>query len=572
MFDSKKENLFNANENREKKTSVIENPFIREGMKNSARTKSGNYAEKYSTTGNDFIDQFGKLSEYKKQRSFSEISKDMSVLWAKDKELAVKLTFFMRTITRKVSLFDGTKTNTVQRGGGLKHESIMRMLWIYQKNHNIFWKNIPLFISIGSWKDIFQMLSYDLQFHGWDGRVLEWNEIFELIASGLENQNTSDLVKKYLPQIKSNKSCTTVESQANNMIGKWIANKLFGSNDKASYVNYRKLKTSGDAHTWQQLISKGKFLEIDFNTVHGRALAQLVSSKFLENQGLEKKFEKWILSKPTAKFTGFVHELFKPYAISSFGYFSKLKLKRYQEYTIQKQFDGLVETAKKNAKTDTSLIVVRDTSASMLGSAHGYEDMACESIAKSLALFFSEMLPDGKFSNSWIEFNHDAKMHNWKGETVVEKWNNDETSTIGNTNFMSVIKLFCDIKRSGVNESEFPTGILCISDGEFDPSSLNETNVESTFKALRTAGFSDDYVDNFKIVLWNLRNNYYGDRSGTKFETYGGKDKNVFYFSGYEASIIAFLTGLEHQEKEPKNAEELFYAAMDQEVLNMIII
>jgi hypothetical protein len=78
-------------------------------------------------------------------------------------------------------------------------------------------------------------------------------------------------------------------------------------------------------------------------------------------------------------------------------------------------------------------------------------------------------------------------------------------------------------------------------------------------------------VNNFKIVLWNLQSNYYGEGTGQKFETFGNV-KNVYYFSGYEASIIAFLTGVEGQKKEPKNAEELFESAMDQEIMNMIEI
>ena len=571
MFDSKKEKLFEVKN--QKSTSVNNgNAFINAGLKESAKTHSGNYALKYETTGDCFVDQFSGLSSYKQPRSFSDVSKDMSVLWEKDKELAVKLTFFMRTITRKVSLFDGTKTNTVQRGGGLKHESIMRMLWIYQKDHNIFWKNIPLFISIGSWKDIFQMLSFDLQYHGWDGRILSWDLMFELIASGLENPNTSNLVKKYLPQIRSNNKCKTVESQANNILAKWLASKLFGNDTNKTYAEYRRLKTSGTAHTWQQLISKGKFLEIDFDTVHGRALSLLVSSKFLENQNLTEKYEEWISSKPVAKFTGFVHELFGKYIINDGGYYSYMKeLKSWQIETLQKQFDGLVETAKKNAKTSTSLIVVRDTSGSMSSIANG-TNMACGDIAKSLALFFSEMLPDGRFANSWIEFSNGAKMNKWKGSNVYEKWVNDNSSYVSSTNFMAVIKLFGEIKASGVDESEFPTGILCISDGEFDISDLNKTNVETAYNNLRKYGFSESYIDNFKIVLWDLRNNYYADNKKATFETYGSDVKNVYYFSGYEASIIAFLTGVEHQESEPKNAKELFNAAMDQEIFNYLVL
>ena len=572
MFDSKKEKLFDVNETK-KVTSVKtkkDNSFLFHGRKVSAETLSGNFAKKYETTGNDFVDQFSMLSGYKAPRDFSEIDRDMSVLWSQDKRKTVLFTFFIRTITRQTQLFDGTKTADVQRGGGLKHEGIMRMLWIYKKDENVFWENLPLFVSIGSWKDIFQMLSFDIQYHGWDGRILNWNLIFTLIASGLENPKTSDLVKKYLPQIKSNNKCATVEAQANNIVAKWIASNLFGPKSNKSYLKYRKLKTSGTAHEWQQLISQKKFIEIDFNSVHGRALSLMVSSKFLENHNLIEEYDSWISSKPIAKFTGFVHELFGRYTDSDgWNGGTLINMKPWQIKTLQKQFDGLVETAKKGIKTDTSLIVVRDTSGSMSSNADG-TNMACGDVAKSLALFFSEMLPDGHFSDSWIEFSYEAKMHKWKGENVYEKWQNDKSNYIGNTDFQSVIDLFVEIKNRGVNENEFPTGILCISDGEFDSSSLNETNVETVYRKLRGAGFSESYIENFKIILWDLRNDYYGRKRKGGFETYGGDVKNVYYFSGYEASIIAFLTGVEHQEKEPKNAEELFEAAMDQEILNMI--
>ncbi len=570
MFDSKKEKLFDVQKKVTSEKKERKNSFLNTGMKKSAVTLSGNYAKKYETTGNEFIDQFGNLSNYKQPRHFTEIENDMSVLWAIDHEKAVVFTHFIRMITRITSLFNGEKTSTVQRGGGLKHEGIMRMIWLHTRNPNVFWKNIGLFISVGSWKDVFQMLSYDLQYNGWDEKVLDWDKMFNLILAGLENPNTTNLVKKYLPQIKSNNKCTTVESQANNIIGKWIASKLFDGKESISYKEYRKLKVTGEAHSWQQLISQGKFFEIDFDSVHGKALLQMVSGKFLINQNLVEKYEKWIESKPIAKFNGFVHELFNKYIDNSFYCESLVEMKPFQIKTLQKQFDNLVETAKKNAKTDTSLIVVRDTSASM-GSPGTGTKMSCYSIAKSLSLFFNEMLPDGHFSDSWIEFSNTAKIHKWKGKTIYDKWNNDISSCIGNTNFQLVIDLFVSIKNEGVDENDFPKGILCISDGEFDKGGCNDkTNFEEAFLKLRNGGFSKSFVDNFKIILWDLRNSYYGEKRTTKFETYGDDVKNVFYFSGYEASIIAFLTGVEHQKEEPKNAEELFEAAMDQEILHLI--
>lgn len=566
MFNSKKENLFG---DKSKKTSVTsKSAFIKAGLKESAKTLSGNQALKYDKTDDEFVTQFGSLAAYRALRNFDAIASDMSRLWATDPKDAVKFTIYLRMITRRTQLMNGETTEDVQRGAGLRHEAIMRMIWLHINHPEAFWNNIPLFISAGSWKDIFQMLSYDLQYNGWDKKVLDWSAFASLIMVGLENPKTSDLVKKYLPQIQVKSKCKTVEAQADTMIGKFLASKLFyDKND--SYKSYRKLKTSGSAHEWQKLISQGKFKKIDFNTVHGKALMLMVSSKFLENQKLEGQYLDWIKKQPIAKFTGYPFELFSKYATYAID---NIDQKPYQAHTINKQFETLVRTAKDGAKKDTSLIVVRDTSGSMSSQANGV-NVSCDIIAKSLALFFSEMLPAGHFADAWIEFNDKAKMHKWIGSTVVEKWNNDKSSFIGSTNFQSVIALLNEIKSTGVPESEFPTGILCISDGEFNKTSLDTTNVNAARTSLRNAGFSEEYIKNFQIVLWNLRNNYYHYNDNQKFETYESEEDNVFYFSGFDGSVISFLTGMEKVQegkKEPKNAKELFEAAMDQELLNLV--
>lgn len=554
MFNSKQQNL---TDKVIKSTSA--NPFLKSGLKSSAKTFSGNGAPKYSTTGNAFVDQFTFLGSYKVPRSYSEISTDMSTLYAISKKIAIMFIIYLRLITRAVVLFDGKKLS-VQRGAGLKHESIVRMIWLYLNDKNAFWRNINLFISAGSWKDIIYMLSYDVQYNGWNHRVLDWSEFGKYILAGLENPQHSELIKKYLPQIKSNSRCNTIESQADNIIAKWLCSIIYGGKTQEdnyrNYRAYRKLKISGKAHVWQQLISRGHYLKIDFDTIHGRALAQLVSSSFLRKTGLEEKYSKWIESKPIAKFTGYPHELFQ-----------KMPTFQYQINTLNAQFMGLVETAKKGAVESTSMIVVRDTSGSMSSTATGSK-MSCGNIAKAIALFFSYMLPKGFFANSWIEFNSSALMHTWKGSTPYEKWSNDHSSYIGNTNFMSVIDLFIKIRRNGVEEKDFPTGIICISDGEFDPASLYKTNVDIAKERL-SYYFSEKYIDNFKIVLWNLQSNYYGRNTGKKFETYDDVE-NVYYFSGYDASVIAFLTGKTNSKSDPKTAEELFNAAMDQEILNMV--
>lgn len=564
MFETKKSQLFAAPVSKAKGAST--NGFVNQGLKTSAETKSGNGALKYSTTGHDFVDQFGSVGQFMTPRSYKDIASDMQILYGQDASTAVKFILYLRLISRKCKMFDGTVTEEVQRGAGLKHESIMRMIWLAMNDENAFWNNIQLFITCGSWKDIFEMMRTDLEFHGFNEKVLNWDKMAQLIMAGLENSETSELVKKYLPQIYAKSKCNTLRKQANTIIGKFLCNRIFGTE---SYKKYRLLKSSGTAHTWQQLISKRLFGQVDFDSIHGRALSGLVSSKFLSNQGLENKYIKWIESKPVAKYTGYVHELAQKIGVPNGGNRyggSTNSLTAYQKMTINKQFDGLVELAKNNVNVNSGLIVVRDTSRSMTSNAKGI-DMSSFDIAKALGIFFGSML-EGHFADSWIEFNSTAKMHTFKTKTFIDRWLEDKSSYVGSTNFQSVIDLFAKIKRNGVDEAEFPSGIICISDGEFNPSQLSRTNVDSARARLRNAGFSKEYCDNFQIVLWNIPNNYYRDTS-TKFETFG-ETENVFYLSGYDGSIISFLLGGANSTSTPKTDVELFEAAMNQKILDLV--
>lgn len=560
MFTAKQESLIEK-----KKTSepVSTNPFVKaaqtEGKKQAAQTLSGNHAVKYSTTGNNFVDQFGLLGTYKNPRTYQEVEKDSKVLWEENPVLAVCFILYIRLITRVVNLFNGNKTKTVQRGAGLRTEGILRMIWLHVNYPETFWKNINLFLVAGSWKDIFEMLSYDLQYNGWKGRLLDWDKFALLILAGLENPKQSNLVKKYLPQLRSNNKCTTLPAQADNLIAKWLCAKLFGEKESSkSYKQYRKLKTSGTAHQWQQLISKGKFLEINFDTIHGRALAQIVSSKFLANHKLEDVYDKWIQSKPVAKFTGFAPELFV-----------KFPTKKYQIDTLNKQFNTLIETVQKNAANTTRFITVVDTSGSMDSQAAGIK-LPNIQVAMSLAVFFSYMFKNGPFAGAWYNFSSTAHMVVLKGKTPFDRFNEGmEERLCCSTNFQAVVDHFIKTaKGADLPESELPNGFLVLSDGEFNQHNTI-TNTEGALVKLRAA-FSKEFVDGFKFVYWNLASHAYGNTAGRKFETYGDT-KNVFYFSGYDGSSMAFLTGVEGQEdKTPTTAQELFKAAMSQELMGYV--
>lgn len=569
-FSKKKTSLF---DNKETVTSQ-ENAFVREGLKESSKTVSGNGALKYSTSGDAFVDNFALIANFKVPRDYAEVSKDMYKLWSINPKKCLQLAVYIRLITREtqIALPGETVTLDVQRGQGLKNEGIMRMLWLAIHHKPTFMANMPYFIAAGSWKDVFEMMSLDLQYHGWKGRKLDWNFMRNTILSGLANPSTSELVKKYLPTIRSVKECKTVESQARTIIGQYLASCIYGnkkskkkeSDSRAAQRKYRRIKRSGTAHKWQQLISQKNLLELDFNTIHGRALSLLVGSKFLKNHGLIEKYQKWIASKPVAKYTGYVFELFQPLGNS----YQINRLPEYQEMTINKQFDGLVETGKQNLCPDNKLLVVRDISSSMTSCGRG-TNMSAYAIAKSMALYFSAMF-DGPFKDAYATFSDTCKLCKWQGKTAIEKWANDTDSNFGSTNFQAVAEMLVKIRKN-VPESEFPTGVLCISDGDFNWCGVNESNFNKFRKTLLSGGFSKDFVENFKLILWDIPNSYYGNSTRAKFEDFADAPNN-FYISGYDPAAVAFIMGTEQRQVTPKNASELFIAAMDQDLLNRLTI
>lgn len=562
-FNKKVSNLLS------KSTDNNANAFIKEGMKASHETTSGNGALKYSTSGNDFVDDFASIAKYKEPRSYEEVAKTMQLLYSIDKVKAVKMAIFIRLITRKSQVMKDKGVETleeVQRGQGLKNEGIMRMLWLALNHSNVFKVNLPLFIAAGSWKDVITMMNLDLQFHGWKDKKLDWTFFGKVIKAGLLNPGTSQLVRKYLPTIRTDAKCRTLESQADTLIGRWLAKQFFPEDEKfVAYKKYRQLKSKGTAHKWQQLISKQMYNELNFDSIAGRALAQLVGSKFLKNHGLEAKYSEWIKAKPVAKFTGFVFELFKPLGN---GY-SLRHIEDYKEATINAQFAQLVKTGKEGINTNSGLLVVRDTSCSMTSQAVGCP-MSSYDVAKSMALYFSEFLT-GPFANSFAEFANTCTLQQWKGHTPVDKYLNDRCEAYGGTNFQSVIDLFIRLKNRGVPEKDFPTGILCVSDGEFNRCGTNtSTNFQTAIRKLRKAGFSKEYVDNFKIILWDIPNSYYG-KSETKFEDFADAP-NFFYLSGYDPSSVAFIMEGKECKVTPRNAAELMETALDQELLNRVFI
>lgn len=545
--------------------------FIQTGLKMDNTMLTGNGGVALKSSLNDFVDQFGTLGSYRKPRTYEEIAKDMQLIYSQDKEKAMRFIIYMRLVSRKVMLSDGSSTQNVQNGQGLKHEPIMRMLWVAMNDPKVFQANLSLFVSAGSIKDVITMMAYDVKSNGFDNRKLDWKFLATFILAALANENQSDLVKKYLPQIKSSSKQKTQDSIADTIIAKYLASVIFGAkeNDISSYKKYRLLKASGKAHQWQQLISKRMFDEINFKTVAGRALATMTGSKFLVNQGLEDKFMAWIETQPTAKFTGYPYELMS--AVKQSGY--NLSISNLKKVTINKQFETLVQLGRDGlAEGENGFIAVVDTSGSMTSPVEGLK-ISSYDVALSMALYMSEMNKSSVFSNAWIEFNSTAKMHQWKGNTPVDKLQNCSNTYYGSTNIVSVANLFVQLLNSGVSENDFPSGIVCISDVEFNRT--GEYRAFQEFKNIMSkGGFSKEFMSKFKIVLWDIPNGFYGRGNAKPIQFYADQE-NCYSLSGLDGSVLKFVLGTEEQVRTnsvPKTPEELMNAALDQELLTLVRI
>jgi hypothetical protein len=261
--------------------------------------------------------------------------------------------------------------------------------------------------------------------------------------------------------------------------------------------------------------------------------------------------------------------LFKPVCSTS-GWSNntnKNRLKKYQQDLLNKQFLGLIETAKKDMNRDSNFIGVLDISGSMTSEACG-TGMSSYQVGLAMCLYFSYLL-EGRFKDTFLTFSDKVQIEKFNGNTPLDKFCGYNNSYFGSTNFLGVAEVFAGLKRTGASEDEFPTGILCLSDGEFNRDSKNVSSFVRFKQILRNAGFSQKFVDNFKIVLWDIRNGYYGGREKATFESLADAP-NFFYMSGLDPAGIAFLTGTTRTQSIPKTAEELFEAAMNQELFDQI--
>ena len=177
---------------------VNESKMTRENV-----TTTANGAIAYSTTFSTLVDQFGLSGNYM-NRAYDDVCKDMEKLWDnEDRNSALRFVFYLRLITRNTTFRASesdkmVKTEKVQKGLGLKDEFIKRLLWIAAHDEATFIKNLWIVPFIGSWKDLFVLMHYDIEL---GVNCLNRKIVYGLISACLRNNIQVDLIKKFIPRV-----------------------------------------------------------------------------------------------------------------------------------------------------------------------------------------------------------------------------------------------------------------------------------------------------------------------------------------------------------------------------------
>ena len=519
---------------------------------NFALTANG--AVSYKTTGKSIVDQFGKAGTYR-GRALEAVFKEQEALWIENHIQAIRFPFYLRMVTRKVKVNDKSITEKVQKGQGARDESFKRLLWFAVNQSDLFYKNIWALPLVGSWKDIWTIMFYDLTL---GTNAIDHSVMFDLINQGLKCNSHMELIKKFMPRIKTNSKCTTDWTRITNDLAREFANY-----NKLTYKDYNKLKTSGTAHDFQKLICSGRYSDINWNLIPGRALNKLTSKGFLSKHDLEKNYVDWLMAQPTVKYTGYVYELGKE-AIDNVH----RGLSTHRKITIDKQFDELVKKAVEDGNVLGKVWCALDTSGSMTcGNLRGVSPY---DICISLGVFFSE-INTGAFHNNVIMFDNISRVLQLKG-TFTEKISQIvHTSTAwGGTNFQSIVDEIIRIRKNNHNIplTDYPQTLLVVSDMQFNPVGGNtETNYVAMKKKLYDF-FPEEFVDNMKFIWWQVNGNS-KDMPATL------DDGGCYFFSGFDGSIITMLLGgelaaLEKKEKRQPTMEEMIEAALGQEILSYV--
>lgn len=464
--------------------------------------------------GGALLDYFAKCGTYR-GRTQEAVNASMAGIFSDNEEQALKLLFGLRLITRKPN---EPEFDDVQTGFGARDEFYKGIVWLHNNKPDLLYRNLHLIPVFGCWKDFVNEPLID---------VLDKPKVFELFKNNVDN----DLLRKYLPQIRSKSNLRTERDKKR---VKW-------AQDLCRFVSidgkmYRKWKSVGQAHIWQKQMMAKDWDNINFNGIPGKAMLLHTSQKgkdkktVFERHNQVERLMEWVKSKPSVKFTGYPYELTSAASI-------KKNPSLVQQFIYNKQFETLIEPMK--AHKLGNVLACLDTSGSMTmtvaGKATAYD------ICISMGVVFSS-LNVGYFKDAVVAFDDTSKLIKLNGEFCNRLHQIERMETAwGSTNFQSVIDLLVETRRKNpqIPIEEYPETLLVVSDMQFSPVGGNtETNYKAAMKKLAEVG-----LGSVRIIWWFVNG------AGTDFPSQMD-DKGVYMIGGFDPVNIKALMGLNATKKD----------------------
>jgi len=542
-----------------KKRKPVMSRFIGALSRGGVEGVTANGALSHATSGSKILDYFAKAGTYS-NRSQEDVDADMEAIFSEDADLAFRVVFYNRIVTRKCNGF--VEETSLQKGQGRRDEFIRCVNWLARSQFaGKLYSNLWLIPEIGCWKDLFYFSPVtNLKVE------LDQDAVFSLLIAGMNNEKYRGLIAKYLPAIKSKSKVKNERHGVLNYFAKGLCARL-GWKER----DYRKFKSSPEncAHLWQRQMCSKEWNNINFGQIPGKALAKF--SQLIDKYGLTQNYLKWLSKQPVAKFTGYPFELYQ--AVNQNP--GNIVVTR----TADAQFEGLIAKVKADTPSDLlkkGVLCALDTSGSMGMLVQG-KTRAID-VCVGLGIYFASLI-EGHFHNNVVMFDDRSKFLQLKG-TFTQKVSQIPANAMGIANFQSVINEIVRVRKSNpsIPVEEFPKVLLVVSDMQFNPSgsyyssNSDMTKHEKAVQKLKAVGLD------MSFIWWNVNGSYGKDSTSTI------NDNGTTLISGFDPSVINMILDGEKKdvngevvvnevtgEVEKLNPYEQMLKVLDQEILNVIV-
>lgn len=480
-------------------TDLIENEL------NFTETENGAVALKSTKSG--LLDAFSKLATFREAEE-ETIIKTFNLAYAENKELAMKLLFYVRDIR-----------------GGQGERRVFRVIMNYlaKNKPEVVIKNLDNFAFYGRYDDLLCLLDTPVE-----REVLGY--IYNTLKSDLKSVKQGgapSLMAKWLPSVNGVKNTRNVALKIV---------KGLNMSEREYRKTLSKLRRALDLVEIK--IAENRYEEIDFSKLPSKA--QMV-------------YRELFMCKAQERYTAYLKELMLGKAKINAGTLFPVDIvgKILREYNVSLANRYLYDAMWKNlpnwfeGKEETGLCVV-DVSGSMSG--------VPMEVAISLGLYCADKC-NGPFKNRFITFSSRPELVKVQGEDIVDKVLNMQRADWGmNTDFNKVLGLILDTAiKNNCSQSDIPNKLYVISDMQFDYASGHDTLHRDWTEKFAEHGYTMP-----AIVYWNVRTSNCGmfqeDKNGT----------NVAMVSGYSPVLFRnVIDGTEYVETVNEKGEKVVKQQID---------